>query len=98
MRNTPISQLQSSLLLGSLSLVPSDTLRYTLLVIAACLALVYVVHLKRPSTQLRQLESLVQKVEEILRDAKLYCPRDLLSLTENGVRLLEVKRSASMIQ
>ncbi|KAJ7496524.1 hypothetical protein FB451DRAFT_197668 [Mycena latifolia] len=98
MRNTPISQLQSSLLLGSLSLIPSDTLRYTLLVITACLALVYVVHLKHPSTQLRQLENLVQKVEEILRDAKLHCPRDLLRLTENGVRLLEVKRSASIIQ
>ncbi|KAJ7490465.1 hypothetical protein FB451DRAFT_1165826 [Mycena latifolia] len=56
----PISQLQSSLLLSSLSLIPSDTLRYTLLVIAACLGLVYVVHLKHLSTQLRQLEDLSQ--------------------------------------
>ncbi|KAJ7483280.1 hypothetical protein FB451DRAFT_1555282 [Mycena latifolia] len=29
---------------------------------------------------------------------KLYCSRDLLGLVEKGLRLLEIKRSASMIQ
>ncbi|KAJ7474051.1 hypothetical protein FB451DRAFT_1466540 [Mycena latifolia] len=114
MHDSLISQLQSSILLGSLSLIPNDMLRYTLLVIAAGLALVYVVHLKRPSTQLRYLEDILQKTEEILRDAKLYCPMDLLSLVDKRVRLLEssstirfmftayllhrIKCSASMIQ
>ncbi|KAJ7490463.1 hypothetical protein FB451DRAFT_1552179, partial [Mycena latifolia] len=98
MRANLLSQLQSSMLLGALSLIPNNALRYTLLVISACLALLYAVHLKRPSDKLRQLEDIVQKTEEIIRDAKLYCARDFLSLAEMGVRLLEVKRSASMIK
>ncbi|KAJ7441422.1 hypothetical protein FB451DRAFT_1441280 [Mycena latifolia] len=97
MRDNLISQLQSSLLLGALSLIPNNALRYTLL-IAACAALFYVIHLKRPSTQLNQLEDTIQQTEEIIRDAKLHCPRDLLSLTEGGLRVLEVKRSASVMQ
>ncbi|KAJ7490458.1 hypothetical protein FB451DRAFT_1220127 [Mycena latifolia] len=92
-----ISQLQSAILLGALSLIPNDALRYTLLTISACLALLYVIHFKRPSTQLSQLEDLVQQMEEIIRDAKLHCSRDLLSLSEKWMRLLEVKRSMSMI-
>ncbi|KAJ7490467.1 hypothetical protein FB451DRAFT_1552181 [Mycena latifolia] len=98
MRDNLISQLQSSILLASLSLIPNDTLRYTLLVIAAGVAVVCVIHLKRPSTQLSQLDHDVSKTENIIRDAKLNCPRDLLGLTAKGVRLLEIKRSASMIQ
>ncbi|KAJ7490536.1 hypothetical protein FB451DRAFT_1361379 [Mycena latifolia] len=98
MRDSLISQVQSSMLFGALSLIPNDTLRYTFLAITVCLALLYALHLKRPSSQLSQLEHMVQKTENIIRDAKFHCPRDLLSLTEKGVRLLEVKRSASMIQ
>ncbi|KAJ6583943.1 hypothetical protein DFH09DRAFT_1075560 [Mycena vulgaris] len=98
MRDNFISQLPSSILLGTLSLIPNDTLRYTLLVIFNCLALLYVIHLKRPSTQLRQLEDMVNKTEDMIQDAKLHCARDILSLTGERVRLLEVKRSASMIQ
>ncbi|KAJ7490508.1 hypothetical protein FB451DRAFT_1552205 [Mycena latifolia] len=98
MRDNLISQLQSSILLASLSLIPNDTLRYTLLVIPAGVAVICVIHLKRPSTQLSQLDDDVNKTENIIRDAKLNCPRDLLGLTAKGVRLLEVKRSASMIQ
>ncbi|KAJ7490470.1 hypothetical protein FB451DRAFT_1389257 [Mycena latifolia] len=67
-------------------------------VIAACIALLYVIHLKRPSTQLNQLEDTIQQTEGNVRDAKLHCPRDLLSLTEGGLRLLEVKRSTSIIR
>ncbi|KAJ7133591.1 hypothetical protein C8R44DRAFT_870963 [Mycena epipterygia] len=98
MHDSPVSQLQSSILLGALSLIPNHALRYTLLLIAACFALLYIIHLKRPSTQLSHLEDMVKKVEEIIRDAKLYCPRDILRLAEAGVRLLQVKRSTSMIQ
>ncbi|KAJ7133567.1 hypothetical protein C8R44DRAFT_900200 [Mycena epipterygia] len=89
MRDSPVSQLQSSILLGALSLIPNHALRYTLLLITACLALLYVIHLKRPSTPLSQLEDMVKKVEEIIRDAKLYCPRDILSLANEGIRLLQ---------
>ncbi|KAJ7490519.1 hypothetical protein FB451DRAFT_1513171 [Mycena latifolia] len=92
------AQLTVTILLWFLSLIPNNALRYTLLVITACLALLYAIHLKRPATQLRQLEHLVQKTEEIIRDSKLHCARDLANLLEKGVELLKVKRSASKIQ
>ncbi|KAJ7701152.1 hypothetical protein B0H17DRAFT_1195438 [Mycena rosella] len=59
-----ISQFQSSILLGALSLIPNDALRYTLLVIAVCLALFYVYHLERPSTQLSCLEDVLSLAQE----------------------------------
>ncbi|KAJ7141468.1 hypothetical protein C8R44DRAFT_867088 [Mycena epipterygia] len=96
MRDTLVSQLPP-ILLGSLSLIPNDALRYTLLVITTCLTLIYVIHLKRPSTQLHQLEDMIKRTDVIIRDATSYCARDLFHLAEKGVRLLEVKRSASMI-
>ncbi|KAJ7441438.1 hypothetical protein FB451DRAFT_1569265 [Mycena latifolia] len=98
MRHNFISQLQSSVLLGALSLIPNNMLRYASLGIAFSLALLYAIHLKRPLTQLSQLEDVVQTTETIICDAKLHCPRDLVSLLEARVRLLKVKRSASMIQ
>ncbi|KAJ7490494.1 hypothetical protein FB451DRAFT_1361356 [Mycena latifolia] len=73
-------------------------LRYASLGIAFSLALLYAIHLERPSTQLSQLEDVVQTTETIICDAKLHCPRNLLSLLEAGVRLLKVKRSASNIR
>lgn len=84
-----MSQLQSSLLLGSLSLIPNNTLRYTVLALAAGLGVIYAVHLKRPTVQLSQLEETIKETEEFIREAKVICPRDLLGLTEAGVRLLE---------
>lgn len=83
------SQLLSSILLGSLSLIPNDRFRYTALGVTAGLALIYAVHTKRPSVQLGQLENVIRKANEIIRDAKSFCPRDLLSLTTEGLRLVE---------
>ncbi|KAJ7835511.1 hypothetical protein B0H13DRAFT_2678337 [Mycena leptocephala] len=39
---------------------------------------------ERPSVQLSQLEDTAKKTEVIIRDAKVVCLRDLLSLTEEG--------------
>jgi hypothetical protein len=39
--------------------------------------------------QLRQLEDTVKTTDKIIGNAKAHCPRDLLSLTEQGVRLLK---------
>jgi hypothetical protein len=89
MRDKLISQLLSSILLGGLSLISNDTLRYTLLAIAICIALLSIIHLKRPSTQLRKLKANVNKTEDLIQDAKLTCAGDLLSLTQQGVWLLE---------
>ncbi|KAF7364801.1 hypothetical protein MVEN_00350100 [Mycena venus] len=98
MSHSNLFQLKSSLLLGSLSLIPNDTLRYTALGLAASVGVIYTVHLQRPSFQLSQLERTVQEAEEIIREAKAYCPRKVFNLTEEELRLLEIKRSASMIQ
>jgi hypothetical protein len=88
MAQTAIPQLYSSILFGALSLIPNDTLRYTLLAIAGCTALLYVIHLQRPSTQLSLLKASVKKTEVLIQDAKCLCARDLLSLAQQEVRLL----------
>ncbi|KAJ7490499.1 hypothetical protein FB451DRAFT_621152 [Mycena latifolia] len=92
------AQLTVAILLWFLSLIPNNALRYTLLAIVASLALLYAIHLKRPSTVMSQLEHLIQTTEGIIGDAKLHCTRDLANLLEKGVQLLKIKRSASKIQ
>ncbi|KAJ7490505.1 hypothetical protein FB451DRAFT_1389290 [Mycena latifolia] len=91
------AQLVVSILLAFLALIPDNTLRYVALGITVCLAVIYVISIKRPSTLLRQLKETIEATDEIIRRAKLQCPLDHLSLLEAGVRLLEVRRSASMI-
>ncbi|KAK7048726.1 hypothetical protein R3P38DRAFT_1876274 [Favolaschia claudopus] len=91
-----VSHLQSSLLIV-LSLIPNHILRYTAVALAAGAGVVYTVHLKRPSVRLRHLEDAIKETEEIIGAAKEISSRDLLALTEEGVKLLEVKRSASFI-
>ncbi|KAJ7606574.1 hypothetical protein DFH06DRAFT_1486818 [Mycena polygramma] len=93
-----VPQLLSSILLGSLSLIPNDTLRLAALGLTGGLGLFYVIHVNGPSTQLSQLEDMAKKVDELIRYAKDRCPRDELGLTQEGVRLLEIKRSASTIR
>ncbi|KAJ7740255.1 hypothetical protein DFH07DRAFT_839372 [Mycena maculata] len=98
MRDNQLSQLQSSLLFGSLSLIPNGTLRCTLLAIVFCIIVFSRIHLEHPSIQLAHVEDKINKAEEDLRNAKLYCAKDALILAAQGVRLLEVKRTMSMIK
>ncbi|KAJ7141470.1 hypothetical protein C8R44DRAFT_974967 [Mycena epipterygia] len=98
MRGLNLESQLPALLLGFLSLIPNHAVRYTLLAITACITLLYVVHLKRPSTQLGELEDTIKETEEIIQHAKSYCARDVLHLAEKGVCLLQVKRSTSMIK
>jgi hypothetical protein len=65
-----VSQLLSPLFL-SLSLIPNDILRYSALGIAS-LALIYVLHLRRPSVQLSQLNDKINKKEETTFTWKKY--------------------------
>ncbi|KAJ7868297.1 hypothetical protein B0H13DRAFT_1983961, partial [Mycena leptocephala] len=90
-------QLQSSILLGSLSLITNNTLRYACLGLATGISAIYVSYLMRPSMQLRLLEDTIQSTENAIIGAKAHCPRDR-NLMEQGVRLLEIKRSASTIR
>ncbi|KAK7048727.1 hypothetical protein R3P38DRAFT_2764643 [Favolaschia claudopus] len=93
-----ISQLQSSLLLASLSLIPNNSLRYMAVGLVAGVGVFYVVHLKCPSVRLRCLQVAIKETEDMIQEAKQLCSLDLLAITEESVKLLEVKRSASMIQ
>ncbi|KAK7022147.1 hypothetical protein R3P38DRAFT_3538577 [Favolaschia claudopus] len=93
-----IPQLQSSLLLASLSLIPNNTLRYMAVGVVAGVGVLYAGHLGRPSVQVRYLQVAIKETEDIIQEAKQLCSLDLLGITEESVKLLEVKRSASMIQ
>ncbi|KAJ7868273.1 hypothetical protein B0H13DRAFT_2558767 [Mycena leptocephala] len=81
-------QLLSSILFGSLSLIPNNSLRYTALGSAVAFALVYNLHSRR-ATRLHQLGQSIQQTEEGFESAKSKCPRDQFRLAE------EVKRSSS---
>ncbi|KAJ7490482.1 hypothetical protein FB451DRAFT_1220173 [Mycena latifolia] len=91
-------QLQFSIILGLMTLIPNNALRYTACGITLCLVILFDLHLKRPATRLRQLENSIQETEGIVETAKSRCPRDQHSLVEECVRLLRAKRSASIIQ
>ncbi|KAJ7441634.1 hypothetical protein B0H11DRAFT_2251966 [Mycena galericulata] len=98
MRDTPISQLQSSILMASLSLIPNNVLRYTLLAIIICTAVPCAIHLQRPSTRLHHLGAKIQHAEEIVQQARSYCPWDVQArLAQQLVRLLAVKHTASVL-
>ncbi|KAJ6583839.1 hypothetical protein DFH09DRAFT_262758 [Mycena vulgaris] len=92
------SQLTVSILLASLALIPNTTFRYTALGFTTCLGVIYAVYLKHPLTQLRQLEKMLETTEDLVRTAKVQCPRDHLSLAEAWIRFLEVKHSTSIIK
>ncbi|KAJ7274007.1 hypothetical protein C8J57DRAFT_1467063 [Mycena rebaudengoi] len=72
--------------------------RYTVLGLVTALAVICAVHFKLPSTQLDLLVNGIQNTEDIIHGAKLECVRDQVGLTEAGIRLLEIKRLASMIR
>ncbi|KAJ7643649.1 hypothetical protein FB45DRAFT_1020476 [Roridomyces roridus] len=78
-----LTSLQSSLLFGSLSLIPNNTLRYILLALFALLILGHAIHLQQAT----------------IRHTKSYCSsKDFLCLVEQGLRLLEVKRTLSRVK
>ncbi|KAJ7214013.1 hypothetical protein GGX14DRAFT_563595 [Mycena pura] len=100
MYDSPISQLHSSLLLASLSLIPNHVLRLVALAAFLTLALVHLICLQRPSSQLASLEAMIEKTEKVVDHAKMLCRIGFLQvvLAEENVRLLEAQRSASVIR
>ncbi|KAJ7490605.1 hypothetical protein FB451DRAFT_1165961 [Mycena latifolia] len=80
--NTSHGQLIVTTLLGISALIPGAPLRYRVLGITISLALIYAIYLKHPSTKLRQLQKIIGTIEETIRSAKLLCPRDQITLTE----------------
>ncbi|KAJ7438247.1 hypothetical protein B0H11DRAFT_2294004 [Mycena galericulata] len=82
-----------------LSLIPNNILRYTLLTIIICTAVPCAIHLQHPSTQLHYLGAKIQRAEEIVQEAKSYCPWDVQAhFAQQLMRLLEVKHTVSMLR
>ncbi|KAJ7213959.1 hypothetical protein GGX14DRAFT_392731 [Mycena pura] len=94
------TQLLSSLLIASISLIPNQTIRLAALTVSLVTAFVRVhaIYLKYPSTQLAQLEAIIDKTEQVIQDAEAHCLTSPFILVEANLRLLEVKFSVSYIR
>ncbi|KAJ7430998.1 hypothetical protein FB451DRAFT_1198475 [Mycena latifolia] len=92
------AQLIVSTLLGISALIPSAPIRYTALGITICLAVIHATYLKHPSTKLGQLQKIIRAIEATIRSAKVQCLGDQITLTEEGMWLMEVQRVVSKIQ
>ncbi|KAJ7213954.1 hypothetical protein GGX14DRAFT_392727 [Mycena pura] len=57
------TQLLTSLLLASISLIPNHAIRLAALAVSLVMALIHAIYLKYPSTQLAQLEAIINKTE-----------------------------------
>ncbi|KAJ7704048.1 hypothetical protein B0H17DRAFT_1127084 [Mycena rosella] len=93
-----ISTLQTSLIFGTLSLMPGNTSRYITLGLAFASLAIYAAHHYGPTQRLARLEDVITATEEIMEGAKLDCARDHMTLVERERRLLETKLAASKIQ
>ncbi|KAJ6480291.1 hypothetical protein C8R45DRAFT_933218 [Mycena sanguinolenta] len=94
---TPPSKFPSSLLFFTLSLIPSNVLRYPALVLAAISVVVYSIYNNPPSARLAHVNNVVIVVDGILTRAKAECMRDHLLLAEYETRLLRTKLSTSKV-
>ncbi|KAJ7213971.1 hypothetical protein GGX14DRAFT_563553 [Mycena pura] len=77
MHESPVSQLLSSLFLASICLIPDHTIRLAALAVSLVMALVYIIYAKYPSTQLAQLEAIIEKTEQVIQDAGAHSSRKL---------------------
>ncbi|KAJ7250068.1 hypothetical protein B0H12DRAFT_1072243 [Mycena haematopus] len=92
------SPLLPSLLLAFVAAIPNHTVRYSGLCLIAILTVLGTIHLKSPLSQLRQLGTMIDGTDELLRRAMAQCPRDYITLTEQMGYLLEANRIASQIK
>ncbi|KAJ7740256.1 hypothetical protein DFH07DRAFT_965437 [Mycena maculata] len=92
-----VARLDFSLLLGLLSLIPNNPLRYTFGGLTVILITVASIRLQHPSAQLRQLQETIQNTECVLERARTQCTSHL-PLIHAECRLLEMKLSASLIR
>jgi hypothetical protein len=83
-----LDTLQSSLLLWTLSLIPSNIFHYGALGGASVFLLVYAVHSNLPSAKLSRVYEIITVVEELLTRAKDKCTRDYSFLAESETLLL----------
>ncbi|KAJ7848040.1 hypothetical protein B0H14DRAFT_2583263 [Mycena olivaceomarginata] len=84
------------IVLDAVSLLPDN--RYILLALVLALVIVYAAHAQRPIRKLCGVNRAIRGCEETLERAKSACVRNLVELTEQMLRLFEVKESESRIQ
>ncbi|KAJ7213985.1 hypothetical protein GGX14DRAFT_392759 [Mycena pura] len=82
------TQLLSSLLLASISLIPNQTIRLAALAVSLVMAFIHAIYLRYPSTQLAQLEAIIDKAEQVIQDAEAHCLTSPFILVEANLRLL----------
>ncbi|KAJ7490636.1 hypothetical protein FB451DRAFT_622716 [Mycena latifolia] len=91
-------QLTATIIVGSLSLIPNNPVRYTALGITACLEVIYAIYFKHPSTLLHKLEEGIDGTGTLIRRAKSQCPRDQISLAGETLQLLQATQATSSIK
>ncbi|KAJ7881335.1 hypothetical protein B0H14DRAFT_2705409 [Mycena olivaceomarginata] len=89
--------LQSSLVFGMLSLIPSNVFRYIAVSIASISLAIYCLHRYRPSVILGKLNGAIIIADEVLASAKTECMRNHSMLAKTETRLLRTKLWASQI-
>ncbi|KAJ7069304.1 hypothetical protein C8F01DRAFT_1077920 [Mycena amicta] len=92
------SQLYSSVVLSALSLIPHHVLRITAVVLCLVMALIYVLVNKRPTVLLAELDNIIHAATDAVSTATAgrYFGRENVSLAEENVQLLRIRRSASI--
>ncbi|KAJ7250070.1 hypothetical protein B0H12DRAFT_686437 [Mycena haematopus] len=88
----------TSLILAFVAAIPDHTVRYSGLGLIVIITVLATIHLKSPMSQLHQLETMINQMDELLRCAMVQCPRDYITLTEQMGHLLEVNKSVSQIK
>ncbi|KAJ6480282.1 hypothetical protein C8R45DRAFT_1100870 [Mycena sanguinolenta] len=91
------STLPTSLLFFTLSLIPSNILRYAALGVTIISLVFFSIYRDPPSARLNRVNDVITVVDTILTQAKAKCMRDHLLLAECETRLLRAKLSASQI-
>ncbi|KAJ7652249.1 hypothetical protein B0H17DRAFT_1215032 [Mycena rosella] len=93
-----ISTLQASVLLGALSVLPGNSVRYIGLGLASASLGVYAAYYYSPSQKLARLEDAITVAENVLARARLDCTRNQVELMDRASCILETKLSASKIR
>jgi hypothetical protein len=80
--------LQSSALLLTLSVIPSNILPYLALGVPSAYIIIYALGHNFPSTRLDRVNDVIIVVEELLTHARAKCMRDYLALVKAETRFL----------
>ncbi|KAJ7903868.1 hypothetical protein B0H13DRAFT_2663578 [Mycena leptocephala] len=92
--------ISTSIILGTLALIPDITLRYVCFALASASFILYASRSWGPAQKFNRLGDAIKTLEEILERTKAASnyARNHVEVIDGGIRLLQVKLSASKIQ